>query len=269
MKELNPLVLALNDIDTRYIVKPKRVKHIKTIKYASAAAAACLVLSSAAVAVAASSTGFNFRVITPAETPGVNVEIDNHTDHQFSYNITDKKNVKVLTKDELLEMGAVEQGDVENGIYSFLFEDALPSDILKLYNAEPITLGNDNFTEQPGNVCISSLGYNNGQCDYLNFDYELTHKKSGITLHFNCYVSIDGFDLTTTHETDEISKFNKETVILNDDTECLLLEQRMEDGDVSSTADFSYDGIIYIVNSLFNNMDMEQMKEVLADLGVL
>lgn len=265
MKELNPLVLALNDIDTRYIVKPKRVKHIKTIKYASATAAACLVLSSAAVAVAASSTGFNFRVITPPDTPGVNVD----TDHQFSYTIADKKNVKVLTKDELLEMGAVEQGDVENGIYSFLFEDALPSNILKLYNAEPITLGNDNFTEQPGNVCISSLSYNNGQCDHLQFDYELTHKKSGIALHFNCYVSLDGFDLTTTHETDEISKFNKEMVVLNDDTECLLLEQRMEDGDVRSTADFSYDGIIYIVDSLFNNIDMEQMKEVLADLGVL
>lgn len=267
MKELNPLVLALNDIDTRYIVKPKRVKHIKTIKYASAAAAACLVLSSAAVAVAASSTGFNFRVITPAETPGVNVEIDNHTDHQFSYNITDKKDLNILTKDELLKMGA-EVGS-EESIYSACFEDALPSDILKLYNAEPITLGNDNFIEQPCKIFISSLGYNNGQCDYLNFDYELTHKKSGIALHFNCYVSLDGFDLTTTHETDEISKFNKETVVLNDDTECLLLEQRMEDGDVRSTADFSYDGIIYIVDSLFNNMDMEQMKEVLADLGVL
>lgn len=264
MNELNPILDALNDIDTRYIVKPKRVKHIKTIKYASAAAVACLVLSSAAVAVAASPTGFNFRVITPAETPGVNVEIDNHFDHQFFYNITDKKVLNILTKDELLKMGA-EVGS-EESIYSACFEEALPSDILKLYNAEPITLGNDNFIEQPCKIFISSLGYNDGQCDNLNFDYELTHKKSGVILRFSCYVSIDEFDLSVTHETDET--FDKEIIPLNDGSMCLILEQHMEDSS-HSTADFSYDGIIYQIHNMSYNMDKEQMKEVLSDLGVL
>lgn len=262
MNELNPILDALNDIDARYIVKPKRVKHIKTIKYASAAAVACLVLSSAAVAVAASPTGFNFRVITPPDTPGVNVD----TDHQFSYTITDKKNLNILTKDELLKMGA-EVGD-ENSIYFACFEDALPSDILKLYNAEPITLGNDNFIEQPCKIFVSSLGYYIGQCDCLEFYYRLTHKKSGVILRFSCIVSINDFDPIVTHETNET--FDKEIIPLNDGSMCLILEQHMEKPDSSySTADFSYNGIIYMVKSAANNVDKELMKEVLADLGVL
>lgn len=265
MNELNPILDALNDIDTRYIVKPKRVKHIKTTKYASAAAVACLALSSAAVAVAASPTGFNFRVITPPETPGVNVEIDHHFDHQFFYNITDKKVLNILTKDELLKMGA-EVGS-EESIYSACFEEALPSDILKLYNAEPITLGNDNFIEQPCKIFISSLGYYIGQCDCLEFYYRLTHKKSGVILRFSCIVSINDFDPIVTHETNET--FDKEIIPLNDGSMCLLLEQRMEDGDVSSTADFSYNGIIYMVKSAAHNVDKELMKEILSDLGVL
>ncbi len=262
MKEINPIVLALNDIDTRYIVKPKRVKRIKTIKYALVAAAACLTLSSAVVAVAAPPTGFDFRVITPPDTKGVNVD----EEWQFSYNITDRKNLNILTKDELLEMGA-EVGD-EDSIYSACFEEALPSDILKPFNAEPITLGNDNFIEQPCKIFVTSLGYYDGQCDYLDFSYQLTHKKSGVILRFSCIVSINEFDPIVTHETDKT--FDKEILPLNDGSMCLLLEQHMEkNGSSYSKADFSYNGIIYRVNSMSNNMDMEQMKEVLADLGVL
>lgn len=264
MNEFNPILDALNDIDTRYIVEPKRVKHIKTIKYVSAAAVACLVFSSAAVAVAAPPTGFIFRVITPAETPGVNIQIDHHNDHQFSYNITDRKNLNILSKDELLKMGA--EIDDEDSIYFACFEDALPSDILKPYNAEPITLGNDNFIEQPCKIFVNSLGCYYDQCDQLEFDYNLTHKKSGIVLRFSCIVSINDFDPIVTHETNET--FDKEIIPLNDGSMCLILEQHMEDHSYS-TADFSYDGIIYRIRNMSHNMNKEQVKEVLSDLGVL
>lgn len=261
MNELNPILDALNDIDTRYIIEPKRKK--RPIALIIAAAAAALMLM----------TGFT--VVVASGSPGVNVRLIRRTDHgpdlrydhQFSYNITDKKGLNILTKDELLKMGA-EVSDIES-IYSACFEDALPSDILKRYNAELITLGNDNFIEQPCKIWVSSLGYNGiGQCEYLDFDYELTHKKSGVVLRFSCYVSINDFDPIVTHETDET--FDKEIIPLNDGSMCLILEQYMEKNAGSySDADFSYDGIIYRVKSMSNNVDKEQMKEILSDLGVL
>lgn len=262
MNELNPILDALNDIDTRYIIEPKRRK--RPIALIIAAAAAALMLM----------TGFT--VVVASGSPGVNVRHIRRTDHgpdlrydhQFSYNITDKKDINMPTKDELLKMGGVFDG-IENSIYSYYFEDALPSNILKLYNAELITLGNDNFIEQPCKIWVSSLGYNGiGQCEYLDFDYELTHKKSGVVLRFSCYVSINDFDPIVTHETDET--FDKEIIPLNDGSMCLILEQYMEKNAGSySDADFSYDGIIYRVKSMSNNVDKEQMKEILSDLGVL
>lgn len=253
MNDFNPIPDALNDIDTQYIIKPKRKKRLIALMIAAAAAAMMLM------------TGFT--VVLASGSPGVNVQIGRHTDHQFSYNITDKKGLNTPTKDELLKMGGVDDG-IENSMYSFYFEDALPSDILKLYNAEPITLGNDNFIEQPCKIFVNSLSYNDGQCDYLDFNYQLTHKKSGVILRFSCYVSINDFDPIVTHETDET--FDKEIIPLNDGSMCLILEQHIEKTDGSySKADFSYDGIIYRVISTANNVDKELMKEILSDLGVL
>lgn len=261
MNELNPILDALNDIDTRYIIEPKRRK--RPIALIIAAAAAALMLM----------TGFT--VVVASGSPGVNVRHIRRTDHgpdlrydhQFSYNITDKKDLNILTKDELLELGAVELGDLEKGFYVFDFDNVLPSDILKLYNAEPITFGNDNFTEKPDffSIDASSLDKDD-QYDYVNFSYSITHKKSGTVLGIGCYFSINGFDLTSTYESDET--FDKEIISLNDGSMCLLLEQHMEDGYSYSTAAFSYNGVIYSIGSM-DHMNKEQMKEALSDLGVL
>lgn len=254
MNELNPILDALNDIDTKYIIEPKRKKRPVALLIAASVAAITLM------------TGFT--VMVNEVSPGVNVQGGQNAEHQFSYNVTDKKDLNILTKDELLKIDTVKEVEINGRIYSASFEEALPSDILKRYNVKSLLLGNDNFTEQPCQIFVRSLDYSNGQCDYLRFDYNLTHKKSGMDLRFKCYVSIDGFDLTSTYESDET--IDKEIIPLNDGSMCMLLEQHEEKPESSYvTAAFSYNGIIYDLMSWDYSMNSELMKEILSDLGIL
>ncbi len=249
----------MNDIDDNIAsnaIKQKRKRPI-ALRVIAAAAAAVLLL-----------TGFQAlkRYKHPYESGANGVFIWNV--HQFSYNITEKKDLNIPTKDELLESGFIDKDDAEDDDYWFLFEDALPSDVLKLYNFKTITLGNDNFIEQPGEVCAGSmLQDSKGRIDGMYFRYLLTHKKTGVTLCFSCEVYIKKFDMThryTDHRPDD-----RELIFLNDDSMCLLLEHRHNEDLVNSIADFSYDGVIYRIDTPYLNVDKERMKEVLFDLGVL
>lgn len=255
MKELNPLVLALNEIDTHYIVEPKRRKRHIALMIAAAAAAMTLL------------TGFTVRIMT-SDNAGVNINYEN----QFRYNITDNTDLNILTKSELLQLGAIERGDYDKGIYTFLFQNALPSNILKLYNAAPITLGNDNFTEEPCDIFVHAGVSDTETFRYVDitFSYQLTHKNTGIKLNFDCVCSINGYEPIVSHSHTSENKYITKIIDLNDGSKCLLDEGRNEErNDVWSYADFSYNGTVYWIDSNFNHMDIDQMEQVLSDLGVL
>lgn len=254
MNELNPLVLAMNDIDTRYIVEPKRRKRPIALMIAAAAAAVTLL------------TGSTVLILT-SDTPGVNIDYE----HQFYYNLIDKKDLNILTKDELLQMGVIERGAYDQGIYTFLFQNALPSNIFKLYNADPITLDNENFTEEPCDVYVHGMfDTETNQYNDLTFSYQLTHKKTGIKLNFDCVYSINGYNPVVSYSHSPENKYVTKIIDLNDGSKCLLEEGRNEErSDVWSYADFSYNGTVYWIDSRFNNMDIEQMEQVLSDLGIL
>lgn len=255
MNKLNPLLLAMNDIDDNIAANAIKKKRVRPITLTIAAAAAAVLLF----------TGFQSltRFKSRYDRGATGVFIYNY--HQFCYNLTDKR-LNIPAKDELLKTGAVEVFEDGDG-YSVLFEDALPSDILKLCNAQPITLGNDNFTEQPGEVRIEYISLNNGQNTHMQFNYSLTHKKSGVILDFNCEVSIKDHD--TLMEYHGCKPDDRELISLNDNSMCLLLEHRHNEDLVNSIADFSYDGVIYRIDTPYLNVDKERMKEVLFDLGVL
>ncbi len=255
MKELNPLVLALNDIDTRYIVEPKRKKRPIVLMIAAAAAAMTLL------------TGFTVSILT-ADTPGVNVNYEN----LLSYNMIDKKDLNILTKDELREMGAIERGAYDHGIYTFYFQNVLPSEILKLYNADPITLMNGNFTEEPSDVYVHGMfDTDNFEFTNLAFSYRLTHKKTGETLDITSTFSINGCQPIVSRSFDpETQEFTKEIFELNDGSKCLVDEVRNKGYDgVYGHADFSYNGAVYWIDTYSGKADINTMKQILADLGVL
>lgn len=255
MNELNPLLYALNDIDTRYIIEPKKKKRPIALMIAAAAAAVTLL------------TGFTVRILT-ADTPGVNVDYEN----LFNFNTIDKKDLNILTKDELLEMGAIERGAYDHGIYTFYFPNVLPSDIFKLYNADPITLANDNFTEEPSDVYVHGMfDTDNFEFSDLRFSYDFTHKITGKTLHCDCIFSIDDCQLVLSKNIDhDTQDYVKEIFDLNDGSKCLLEEVRNKGyDDVYSSADFSYNGTIYWIDAWRECMDMGEMRQVLSDLGVL
>lgn len=256
MKELNPLVLALNDIDTRYIVEPKRKKRPIALTIAAAAAAMTLL------------TGFTVRILT-SDDPGVNFNYEN----LFNYNIIDKKDLNILTKDELQEIGAIERGNFEYETYTFLFEDMLPSEILKLYNADPITLDNDNFTEEPSDVYVHGM-FDNDSFEFkdLSFSYNLIHQKTGEKLDFTCTYSVDGYQISSNHSYDDQNQeCTKEVIDLNDGSKCLVTEVSNKGYEgIYGRADFSYNGAVYFIDSIYSGkIDMDGMKQILADLGVL
>ena len=257
MNKINPLFEAMNTIDNNIVseaIKEKR-KRPKTLIIAAAVAAMTLL------------TGFTVRILT-SDTPGVNVDYEN----LISFNVIDNKDLNILTKDELLEMGAIERGDYDRGIYTFLFQNALPSSIFKLYNAAPITLGNDNFTEEPCDILVHASVSDTAAFQYtdLTFSYKLTHKATGIKLGFDCIYSINGYDPIVSLSHTSENKYSTKIFDLNDGSKCLIEEGRSEErSDVWSLAHFSYNGTVYSIDSNFNYMDINQMEQVLSDLGVL
>ena len=82
MNELNPLVLALNDIDTHYIVEPERKKRHIAPMIAVAAAAVTLL------------TGYTVHTLKTG-TRGVNID----DEHQFYHDITLQNSLTIPTKD--------------------------------------------------------------------------------------------------------------------------------------------------------------------------
>lgn len=256
MKEQNPLMLALNDIDTRYIIRPKRKK--KAIALTAIFAAASLSLL----------TGFTVYVFTE-ENRGVYID----DDKQFNYELTDRKDLSILPEEELLKMGAVECGNLEQGSYSFCFKNVLPGDILRLYNADPVTLGNDKFTEILSDVYVyGSLEGKDGGLKNLDLGFELIHKGTGEKISLTCCYSIDNYQIVSSRNIDtNTQKYDKEVIDLNDGSKCLITEVRNKGYErVYSHADFSYKGTIYGIDTIKSGrVDMDAMKRILSDLGVV
>ena len=257
MKELNPLMLALNDLDTRYVIEPRRKKKTALLMIAAAAAAAMTML-----------TGYTVHVLTERDH-GVFVNYD----HQFDYNITNNKDLNILSREELFGMGAVEIGDLKQDIYTFHFENALPSDVLKLYNADPVTLGNDKFTEFPSEVSVHGmLDGKDGEMTHLDFSYELIHKNTGERISLTCAYSISGYQPIVTHNVDKGGqKYSSEIIELNDGSKCLVSEVRNKGyEEVYGKVDFSYKGTCYLIDTIKSGkLDMNDMKRILSDLGTL
>lgn len=251
MNELNPLLDALNDIDTRYIIKPKKKKRPIVLMIAAAAAAVTLL------------TGYTVRTLKTG-TRGVNI----NDEHQFYHDIKLQNGLTIPTKDELLQMGAVEavDGCYEDGFYWFNFNDMLPSDVFKIFNVAPFTI-NDNFIEERSGVNVFGWSNNTGNdLEFVDFDYYLIQKSSGKELKFKTYYIID--EVGIPNEYYEFKEDMFEIIELSNGSEAMVAETHVGDN-VYAYANFSYNGAVYRIDSFNSTMDMDEMKQVLDDLGIL
>lgn len=248
MNKLNPLFEAVSNIDDNIASAAIKEKRRKPIALMIAAAALISTIALTSVMGAKSHDSLT------ADTPGVNVDYV----HLFNFNLVDKKDLNILTKDELREIGAIERGSFEQGIYTFLLENALPSDILKMYNADPITFGNDNFTEEPSDVYVHGMMFDPDNFEFkdLRFSYKLIHKKTNTKLAIDYLYSIDDFQLVWS--TGKIDDY--EVIVLNDGSKAMVN---------SYGAIMSYNGAVIDVNSYHKEVGIDGMKQILADLGVL
>lgn len=252
MNKVNPLFEAMSNIDDNIVSNAIREKRKRPIALMIAATAAAVTLL----------TGYTVYTLKTG-TRGVNVD----DEHLFYHDIKLQNGLTIPTKDEMLQMGAVElDGSYEQGLYSFDFYDTLPSDVFKIFNVAPITI-NDNFIEEPSQIHIFGWSKSAGN-DLRNveFSYDLTSKSSGIKLRFRTNFIID--EVGIPNEYYELKEDMFEIIELSNGSEAMVAEEHVGDN-VYAYADFSYNGAIYRISSFFSNMDMDEMKQVLADLGIL
>ncbi len=239
MKELNPLVLALNDIDTRYIVEPKRRKRPIVLMIAAAAAAMTLL------------TGFTVRILT-ADTPGVNVNYEN----LFGYNVTVRE-MRIPAPEEMYEFGAT--GGFDEYQCCTYRGVGKPSELLKMFDAEPL-FNADNFTDEPTEYTVSAnLGHKEDGVE-THFTYKLVDKESGLNVEvFSVY---NNTVLASSQSTpDKNDSFRSEVITLNDGSKAYVC------GDYFySSSEFSYHGAIH---TIFCNTGFEDMFRIMRNLGVL
>ena len=104
----------------------------------------------------------------------------------------------------------------------------------------------------------------------VDFSYYLIQKSSGKELRFNTNYIIDEVGIPNQYY--EFKEDMFEIIELSNGSEAMVAETHIETkvGDeVYAYANFSYNGAVYKIDSFNSTMDMDEMKQVLADLGVL
>ena len=171
--------------------------------------------------------------------------------------------------EECEKAGAIVRYYGDNGNFNYFFEDFSPTDIFKIYNVNPLM--NDKFTLNTGDVYVHANSSGDGSApENVVFSYNMIHNIMGVNLHVDCQYSVKGGTAPIASvKTGDNQKYKTETVRLNDGNKAVLLEVR-NDGydDVYTSVDFVYDNAVYHFYS-FDYLTIDQMKQILSDLGVL
>lgn len=265
MNKLNPLFEAMNDMDDNVVSEAvKAKKHSIRTK---------ALLVAAVVAVTALIVGFTRRSMA---IPGnLEVKVDRDTVFVNEGVILVQMGMRLPTEDEMLEWGAEERGDISKNSY-FFHKDGLPGELLEMFNVHPLI--NDNFTEETTPIDVSVHLITPESPLFAHFYYQLTHKQTGLPVDFSisCSYEIYGdygdYDLGTEFNLQTSGRESEriEIIDLNDGSNAILWEDTNVDaGTFSEWADahFVYNGIQYRL--CVNGTDIDGMKQILADLGVL
>ena len=211
----------------------------------------------------------------------------------FDYNITLHKEIVLPSIEELAEMGAFNPIDGTPGVsYSDTGEYRYhtktdPRTIIEKHNLNFLVNNNDNFTR--ANADYPELLYENSyfeevyvrimgdfhkeyRSQFILFTFGLIDKRLDLPVSFTTQCYFEELSVPTTTVIDERSEYewvDIEWIDMNNGEKALIEERDYPAElqiDTSATAYFTYDGIVYNVSAI---TDIDGMKEVLADLGVL
>lgn len=250
MTELNPILTAMNNIDDNIITNAEKTnKKPIFLRVGIIAAAAAILL-----------VGF-----TNVERFGFYVNGTQMNDYELGAT----PNIEFPSRKECEKAGAIVRHYVDTGNFTYFFEDFSPKDIFKMYNINPLM--NDKFTLNPGDVYVhANSSGDESDPENVVFSYNMIHNTMGINLYVDCQYSVKGGTAPIASvKMGDNQKYKTETVRLNDGNKAVLLEVR-NDGydDVYTSVDFIYDNAVYHFYS-FDYLTIEQMKQILADLGIL
>ena len=208
----------------------------------------------------------------------------------IEFNIKLHKEIVFPSIEELTEMGAVNPNDGTPGVnyYDFTGEYGYhtktdPRTVIEKHNLNFIVNNNDNFTranaeEHPEllyensyfeEMYVRIMGdfHKEYRSQFALFQFGLIDKRLDLPVSFITQCYYEELSVPTTTVIDEFSKY--ELIDMNNGEKALIEERNHPvelQGDTSAIAYFTYDGIVYSVSA---GTDIDGMKEVLADLGVL
>lgn len=255
MNNLNPLFVAMNDMDNNAVSEAvKAKKHPIRTK---------AMLIAAAVAAASLMAGFAYRTLS-----GSGVALNGEP--LFDYNISVQEDMRLPTREEMLAWGAEECGDFSQGMYIFR-KNGLPGELFEMFNIHPLM--NDNFTEEVTPLEANALLHSPEAAHSATFTYTLTDKQTELSVKFfidclygNCKNCENGMQTGYQIDNDNRERVNYEVVELNDGSKAMVTDYEFGGGR-QATADFTYNGIHYSLEVYGTYID--GMKQILTDLGVL
>lgn len=231
--------IAANAIESIQRRKQRR-KPLKIILIAAAAAAVMVVMGCAAVR--RNSLMFDGKAA-------------------MEFNYYPQTQARMLTAEELTSLGAVK--DERNDNYTL---SALPSELLALYNIEPL-MNPEFFIEE-----VSEVTVDNFSAKQITVRYTLTDKQTKkpikVSMTFStdeAHFSMDFGLLGEGKATDAFSHY--EFVTLADGSEAFVSDRFMGGFNYyQARAAFCYNGIIYQFSA--REMELEEMKQILANFNI-
>lgn len=267
MNNINCVLEAAGELDDSILedaFKPRRRKRALLIAIAAAAALSLL-------------SGFAIAYRNSAVIDGK---------PRFEYNIGIHREVTPPSEEALADMGALNMR-ARDGVLEYELRDIDPRELIAKYNITP--LAGDNFSRADlgdystadrdaegyrrlflsrTRVSVVNDLHSDGMYgSYVGFNYWLVDNSLDIPVNFRSYCVTDDYNaaLVQSIASTRADGSDVKTIELNNGEKAVIHQTDYDDGDASSLASFTYDGILYYLHADTNINGMEQ---ILADLGI-
>lgn len=265
---INAILEAVGELDNSVlenVFKPKRKKPAALIVVAAAAAVSMLV-------------GFTAAYKNTVKVNGKGL---------FEYRIGIHNEVTLPSIEELTEMGAANILEHAPGTYEYTMRDIDPRELIRKYNIT--LLGNENFSRAdlgdystPGydpeeyrrlwlsktSVTVVDDYHEDGMYgSYVGFMYWLVDNRMNLPVNFRTFCVTDKYNASFAQgfTSTKPDGSDVEVVELNNNEKALISQTDYDDGDITSLATFTYDGVVYYIHA---RTDISGMKRIFSDLGI-
>lgn len=268
MNNINCVLEAAGELDDTIlesVFKPRRRKRAVLIAIAAAAALALL-------------AGFTVAYRNSAVIDGKPM---------FEYNIEIRRGVTPLSEEELAKMGALNIRKQPDGILEYEMQDIDPRELITRYNITPLAgdiflradLGDYSTADRDAEeyrrlflsrtrVTVVSDHHSDGMYgSYVGFNYWLVDNSLDIPVNFRSYCITDDYNAALVQSITSARADGSDVKIveLNSGEKAVINQTDYTDGENSSLASFTYEGILYYLHA---DTDINGMERILSDLGI-